>query len=64
VEEHFSGVQERTRERSWFDDLYRKGRLQFWDAEAAEWGLVPHHFIVFKAEDSPSQTALARYDAR
>ena len=29
VEEHFSGVQERTLERNRFDELYRKGRLQF-----------------------------------
>jgi len=64
VEERFSGVLERHIERARFDEIYRKGRIQFWDAEATEWGLVPHHFIVLRAEDNPSQTALARYDAK
>lgn len=64
VDERFTGVTERFVERAWFDDLYRKGRLPFWEAEADEWGLVPHQFLVLKAEDNPSQTAVARYDAK
>ncbi len=64
TDEAFSGVSERVIERERFNEVYRRGRLPFWDAEATEWGIVPQQFVVLQAADNPSQTALVRYDAK
>ena len=64
TDEHYSGVTERIIDRTRFDEVYRRGRLSFWDAEATEWGVYPQQFIILKAADNPGQTALTRYDAK
>ena len=64
VDERFTGVTERFFERARFNELYRHGRLTLAAEEAAAWGLVPQQFVVLKADDNPSQTALVRFDSR
>jgi PhoH-like ATPase len=64
TDEHYSGVTERVIDRNRFDEVYRRGKLSFWDAEATEWDVFPQQFIILKAADNPGEMALTRYDAK
>ncbi|MEC9389467.1 MAG: PhoH family protein [Myxococcota bacterium] len=59
IDESFTGVREATCSSEQVSALYSQGWLP-WE----EGGVHPNEFLILKAEDNPSQTGMARYDAK
>lgn len=59
MDEAYTGVIEREVDADTVSEVYSRG----WMAEEGE-GLSPHQFVILKNAMNPSQTAMARFDAR
>jgi PhoH-like ATPase len=64
VDERYSGVVEQVVPASRIVELYGRGSLPLSAEEAAAQGLHPNQFLTLRAEESATQTALARYEPR
>jgi PhoH-like ATPase len=64
VDERYSGVVEQVVPAARIVELYGRGSLPLSAEEAAAQGLHPNQFLTLRAEESATQTALARYEPR